>query len=105
MFKTKLLVLAILVAGATSNFSVAQERKKALSEGENPITYEMLVKQYHFPVKQNTGNPEKDQQVYVAAKHKWIAQNQELYRRYNEQGATANKQPRKNNQQVLSATK
>ena len=105
MLKTSLLVLAICFVGATSNYAVAQEHKKASTEGENPITYEMLVKQYHFPVKQQTGNPEKDQQVYAAAKHKWIAKNQELYRRYNQQGATTNPQQRKNNQHLFSPTK
>ena len=90
------------MASAASNGAVAQELKKTSSEGEGLITYEMLVSKHNFPVKQHTGNPEKDQQVYAAAKNKWVAQNRELYNRYNNQGEAGNPELRKSQQPLLS---
>jgi hypothetical protein len=105
MLKTSFLVLAIGLAGATCNAGYAQQHKSFVSEKEKALTYEMLVKQYNFPVKNNTGNPDKDQQVYAAAKQKWVAANQELYRRYNSQGKTISPEERRKTQPVLSPSK
>jgi hypothetical protein len=105
MLKNNLLVLAILFAGTFCNCAFAQEQKKASSDKEGKITYEMLVNQYNFPVKKNTNDPEKDQKAYVAAKRKWVEANRELYRRYNEQGIKANPESRRTAQPSFSQTK
>ncbi|MBK0402560.1 hypothetical protein I5M27_06155 [Adhaeribacter sp. BT258] len=107
-------MFAIWLAGAACNAGFAQQHKTLVSEKEHKtlvsekdklLTHEMLVTQYHFPVKKNTGNPEKDQQVYAATKQKWVAANQELYRRYNSQGIKSSKENRRKTQPVLSPSK
>lgn len=41
-----------------------------------------------FPVYVNTGNPEKDQADYTAAKEKWISENPDHYKKMNSKPAT-----------------
>lgn len=95
MLKSKILVLAMLLLSTAGQCALAQGHKKTSAVASQPITFETLVTEYHFPVMQNTGNPEKDQQTYKLAKGKWISENRELYRRYHAQFAVPNQEPRK----------
>jgi hypothetical protein len=92
MLKTSFVMLAFLFAGVAGHDALAQQQKKSAPGKSETITFEMLVEQYKFPVKKNSGNPDKDYQEYAAAKNKWIAANQELYQRYNQQEAQLNQQ-------------
>ncbi|MFC5269923.1 hypothetical protein [Adhaeribacter terreus] len=105
MLKTNLIVFAIWLAGAACNCAFAQQRKSEIPDKVKPLTFEILVDQYNFPVKMNTGNPERDQQVYAAAKQNWVAANKELYRRYNSQGIKVSPEKRRKAQPVLSPSK
>ena len=79
--------LNVLLAALLLVAAVPQVRaQQAPAWQQKKITYEQLVSQYRFPVKQNTGNPEQDQAAYATAKKQWIASNQEIYRQYNAGG-------------------
>lgn len=105
MNRTKLLAFAIWVASTSATGALAQEKPDLQTSQGKALTYEMLVSQYNFPVKKHTGNPEKDQQVYAAEKQKWVQANQELYRRYNQQGLPDGPVTRRKTQAVLSPSK
>jgi len=103
--KRFLLLLLLVAAAETGAFAQNKEQPSATNKATPAITYEMLVSQYNFPVKKNIGNPERDQQVYAAAKRKWMEANKDLYEKYKAQGIKGNPNKRKSAQPKLAPSK